>query len=712
MGLAGAAAYFQRIIVTVVLAGLVMVIVELYLDDLIIPASTENEPVDNFITVLKRFLKYNITINPEKTIMGVSEATYVGHTINASGIHFKQEKLDGVLNFPRPIFSKQLKSFVCLASYFRQHVHNHAARVQPLFDLIKDYDRNRRIVWTKEGEAAFDDIRMAIHQCPRLFFMDDVSSIFLYTDASNYGVGAYLYQLIDGQEVPIYFLSSSLDDRMRNWATPVKEGYAIFYALLKLEYLLRDRHFTIKTDHKNLTILKNKYSTQDKVQRWFTTFQGFDFDIQDVKGVHNPVSDAFSRLCPIETQESEEYVNAILMDEDTQYVPKKEWLLISKVHNTLVGHHGVERTIAKLREQGLDWKLMPIHIKRFKQQCPCCQKMDVIGSIIKSHKFTVSANAPTEEIAIDFIERLIADEYGNTTIMVIICAFSRFIELYPTEDTTAKVAARALIQHIGRYGQPYKITCDKGSAYVGRMIKEATDMMGIELAHTVAYSKQENAIVERSNKETERRLRNIIFDKEVLKRWSNYTPLVQRIMNSCEHRLTGVTPAEVIFGNAINLDKGIFLDYVPGDEETKLSKWMNDMRKVQATIINIARKNLSQHAELHMQTEPTDLTEFPINSYVLVEHRHNSLRKGPKSKLLPYRKGPMREVNSVGSKHVLQDLVTKKNKDYHVSRLVQFNFDPALSDPLTFALRDEIGYAQIEKISHMRGNPKGPKNNL
>jgi hypothetical protein len=78
-----------------------------------------------------------------------------------------------------------------------------ASRVQPLFDFIKDYDRNRRIVWTKKGEAAFDDIRMAIHQCPRLFFMDDVSPKYLYTDASNNGVGAYLYQLKDGQEVPI-----------------------------------------------------------------------------------------------------------------------------------------------------------------------------------------------------------------------------------------------------------------------------------------------------------------------------------------------------------------------------------------------------------------------------------------------------------------------------------------------------------------------------
>jgi prophage DNA circulation protein len=31
------------------------------------------------------------------------------------------------------------------------------------------------------------------------------------------------------------------------------------------------------------------------------------------------------------------------------------------------------------------------------------------------------------------------------------------------------------------------------------------------------------------------------------------------------------------------------------------------------TIINVAGKNLSHHAELHMQTEPADLTVFPIN---------------------------------------------------------------------------------------------------
>lgn len=63
-------------------------------------------------------------------------------------------------------------------------------------------------------------------------------------------------------------------------------------------------------------------------------------------------------------------------------------------------------------------------------------------------------------------------------------------------------------------------------------------------------------------------------------------------------------------------------------------------------------------------------------------------------------------------KYVPQDLVTKRNKDYHVTRLVPFNFDPEIHDPLKFALKDETDLFEIEKITHIRGNPTGLKKNL
>ena len=42
-------------------------------------------------------------------------------------------------------------------------------------------------------------------------------------------------------------------------------------------------------------------------------------------------------------------------------------------------------------------------------------------------------------------------------------------------------------------------------------------------------------------------------------------------MNSCVHRETGVTPAEIMFGNAVDLDRGIFLEHLPEGNTTNES---------------------------------------------------------------------------------------------------------------------------------------------
>ena len=54
----------------------------------------------------------------------------------------------------------------------------------------------------------------------------------LCTDASEYGIGAYLYQLIGRKEVPIQFLSKKLTDTQRRWSVQEKEAFAINYISL------------------------------------------------------------------------------------------------------------------------------------------------------------------------------------------------------------------------------------------------------------------------------------------------------------------------------------------------------------------------------------------------------------------------------------------------------------------------------------------------
>jgi hypothetical protein len=170
----------------------------------------------------------------------------------------------------------------------------------PLQKLVIGYTKSMRTRKVKlEGSAlaAFIQLREAVDNSQKLFYLDveESDQIHLKTDASDYGIGAYLYILRKGVEIPIRFLSRSLAKAQLNWSTPEKKCFAIWYALQQLSHLLQDLHFVIHTDHENLT---RAYSTGSaKVFRWRMFMQEFSYTIVHVKGEDNVVAHNLSRLC-------------------------------------------------------------------------------------------------------------------------------------------------------------------------------------------------------------------------------------------------------------------------------------------------------------------------------------------------------------------------------------------------------------------------------
>ena len=305
MGHKNAGAYFQKEVGTDVLAGLLYVICELYIDDLLIYGKTEEEFLSRVRTVFERFREKKVIIHMEKFELGMSEVEFVGHVIDRSGTRFSAEKLQGVTDFPEPKNHGDIKSFVGLANYFRDHVRDLTGLLRPLQELVKSYtkrkDRNRPVEWTAERQESFAKAKVAIQNCQKLYYIQAGGELVLETDASEYGIAAFLYQVFknpDGTSKihPIRFISKSLDRTQCNWSTPEKECYAIFYTLVKLEHLLRDVHFKVRTDHKNL--LRAYTSGSKKVLRWRMQMQSFDIDYEHVKGEDNIVADTLSRLCP------------------------------------------------------------------------------------------------------------------------------------------------------------------------------------------------------------------------------------------------------------------------------------------------------------------------------------------------------------------------------------------------------------------------------
>ena len=85
MGPKGAPAYFQQQMQHSVFPDYTQSILEIYLDDIITWADTPENLIANLEKIFQRLRDKNITINPEKCKLGLTEIEYVGHVINQDG---------------------------------------------------------------------------------------------------------------------------------------------------------------------------------------------------------------------------------------------------------------------------------------------------------------------------------------------------------------------------------------------------------------------------------------------------------------------------------------------------------------------------------------------------------------------------------------------------------------------------------------------------
>ena len=306
MGLKGAPSWFQQQVATHVLGGLLYHICELYIDDLLVWGRTFEEFSKRLETVFKRLREYGITINPEKAKLLMNKVQFVGYILDKEGIEFSEEKKEKALDFELPLTYMSLKSFMGIAEVFHKHIPNFMDKARPLHVMLRGYNdlknKSKKLAWAEEDKKAFHELQKAIGNAQKLHFIDEKNGeIFLRTDASDYGIGAALFQVKIGDkskgeddvEIPIAFIRKALVNEQLNWSVPEKEGYAIFYSFCKLEHLLRDVHFILQTDHKNLTYIN--YGNSARVLPWKLWVQEFDFSIEYIKGVDNVVADSFSR---------------------------------------------------------------------------------------------------------------------------------------------------------------------------------------------------------------------------------------------------------------------------------------------------------------------------------------------------------------------------------------------------------------------------------
>ena len=134
-------------------------------------------------------------------------------------------------------------------------------------------------------------------------------------------------------------------------------------------------------------------------------------------------------------------------------LPQDVYDRIADIHNSLRGHVGLKlcrRRFKMIRKQRIKAGLPPEDaipdrmIKEFLRQCPYCQITNRLRLPIKAHRFTCASYNLFEVLHLEHIGPLTKDVHGNEYILVIIDAFSRWVELFPTKSTTAAETASVI----------------------------------------------------------------------------------------------------------------------------------------------------------------------------------------------------------------------------------------------------------------------------
>jgi hypothetical protein len=316
------------------------------------------------------------------------------------------------------------------------------------------------------------------------------------------------------------------------------------------------------------------------------------------------------------------------------------------------------------------------------------------------------------ELHIDTVGQFPKDMDGSLYIVVIIDNFTRYVTLHASKDTSAEEAARALFNHSCVYGVPSNIHTDNGSQYCNSLIASLTQRFNIKHNLSIAYSKQQNGIVERVNKEVNRHLQMLTSRPNQSDKWVSLLPLIQRLINSSNHVATGFSPAQLVFGGSVDHRRVLFpsvltppvsgvVDDIPVDEHL----WVTNLIEQQAVMVASARAhqedlNFNNIKERNDRREGEDITCHAIGSYVLVKYPQSAFGRGPPTKLLPFWKGPMLVEIVDNDKYSLRNIVNGKLVDYHVQLLKPFFYDERFVKPVEVAIAEHDEYLIDEITEH------------
>ena len=201
-----------------------------------------------------------------------------------------------------------------------------------------------------------------------------------------------------------------------------------------------------------------------------------------------------------------------------------------------------------------------------------------------------------------------------------------------------------------------------------------------------------------------RHLRAIVTEKRVRNLWSVVLCLAQRVINRTWKHSIRAIPNTLVYALPPDMDRGIFEPF--GSE--KLLNYvaetipMQRIREAYEHILDATSWYIYEEQQKILSKQKgdtTELTNYPIGSYVLVSYPAR-----PPSKLADRWMGPFSVVSKDKNTYTIRDLTSDKCHTRDISRLKRFVVDTD-TDPVDVAARD-MSEETVRTILSHKGHPK------
>ena len=317
--------------------------------------------------------------------------------------------------------------------------------------------------------------------------------------------------------------------------------------------------------------------------------------------------------------------------------------VLDSYHDTLLGGHmGIANTTEKIREKYC-WRGMTEDVKKWVNSCQRCQlSKRGRSNNIGLHR-PIICTRPFQQVHIDLAGPLVRTNKGNKYIVVMIDAFSRYVELDAIPDKTTATVANSFFQKIVcRHGCPERLCSDRGREF-NSVMKRLCEIMKVKKIFTTAYNPEGNSPAERLVGFVKQSLR--IFTENRIREWDTYLAPCAFVYINHPIEAIGTSPFELIFGRVPNVPA----DILHGEEPLRLDNEQYSINlKERLRIANeysqevqrkVKERESARYNEKHKETD------VKVGDWVTMYRPET--KKGMPKKLLRQNRGPFKVITKL-----------------------------------------------------------------